>query len=74
MRRDSSKTAARSPFGTTNTSRSAGMAERSPKTGSTRLGATAANDANCLATSTGWRPGSTATEVPTFNRLVRLNA
>ncbi len=34
----------------------------------------AASDASCLATSTGWRPGSTATEVPTFNWLVRASA
>ena len=47
-------------------SRSAGIAERRPNTGSTRLGASAASDASCLATNTGWRPGSTATDVPTF--------
>ena len=52
----------------------AGMAERRPKTGSTRLGATAASEASCLATNTGCRPGSTATDVPTFNRAVRARA
>ena len=38
------------------------------------MGPSAASDASCLATSTGWRPGSTATDVPTFRRVVRPSA
>ena len=52
-RNDSSNTAARAPSGTAKISRSAGMAERRPNTGSTRRGASAASEASCLATSTG---------------------
>jgi len=71
---DSSNTAARCPAGTGNSTRSASRAGASPNTGSTRRGASPASEASCLATSTGWRPGSTATEVPTFKRSVRANA
>ncbi len=49
---DSSNTAPRGP-GTGNASRSAGLAGVSPNAGSTRLGASAARDASCLATRTG---------------------
>jgi hypothetical protein len=51
-----------------------GIAERSPNTGSTRFGASPANDASCLATNTGWRPGSTTTDVPTFKLVVLASA
>ena len=62
------------PSGTTKIPRSAGMAERRPNTGNTRLGASAASEASCFATSTGCPPGSTATDVPTFRSLVRASA
>ena len=71
---DSSNTAARCPSGTAKTSHSAGVVGRSPNAGSTRLGASTASDANCLASRTGLRPGSTATDVPTLRRLVRPSA
>ncbi len=54
---DSSNTAPRWPFGTGKAARSAGRAGESPKTGSTRLGASRASDASCLATRIGERPG-----------------
>ncbi len=73
-RSDSSNTAARRPAGTSNSPRSPARAGCRPKTGSTRPGASPASDARCLATSTGWRPGSTATPVPTFSREVRDSA
>ncbi len=72
--RDSSNTAARRPGGTGNAASSAGRAGFRPNTGSTRRGARPARVASCLATSTGWRPGSTATPVPTFSRDVRASA
>ena len=73
-RSDSSKTAARWPSGTSNSTRSAGWAGSTPNTGSTRPGASPASDASCLATSTGFRPGSTETPVPAFSRRVRASA
>ena len=71
---DSSNTAARRPGGTPNAASSAGRAGLRPNTGSTRRGASPASEASCLATSTGCRPGSTATPVPTFSRAVRASA
>src|ERR1035441_349691 len=65
---DSSNTAAPPPSGTGNSTRSAAWAGCRPNTGSTRPGARPASDASCLATSTGWRPGSTEIPVPTFSR------
>ncbi len=72
--RDSSNTAARRPAGTRNAASSDGRAGLRPNTGSTRRGASPASEASCLATSTGCRPGSTATPVPTFSRCVRASA
>src|ERR1039457_6636728 len=57
-----------------NSIRSAAWAGCKPNTGSTRPGASPAIDASCLATSTGWRPGSTEIPVPTFSRGVRDHA
>src|SRR6266536_2001169 len=72
--RDSSNTAPRCPGGTGKRARSALRAGCSPKTGRTRAGARPASDASCLATRTGWRPGSTDTPVPTFSLAVRVRA
>jgi hypothetical protein len=71
---DSSNTAARFPVGTGKSSRSPACAGCKPNTGSTRRGASPASEASCLATSTGFRPGSTETPLPAFSRLVRDNA
>ena len=68
--RDSSNTAARRPGGTGNRSRSLRRAGRRPKTGRTRPGASPASEASCLATRTGWRPGSTDIPVPTLSLAV----
>jgi hypothetical protein len=71
---DSSNTAARSPAGTGNAARSAGIAGMSPNTGSTRAGASPASDASCFATRAGCRPGSTEIPLPAFSRFVRDSA
>lgn len=70
----SSNTAALWPGGTSNNWRSSCLAGLRPNAGRTLAGARAASDSNCLATSTGCRPGSTATPVPSFSFLVRPKA